>query len=372
MSREGIGKIRALMSRRQLDAVVLLKSANMAYALDVEDVGYPLAAVILRDDVVVYVRRLDYYRALEELRGKDVKIYSFSKAEMPPRLDGELLVVETSLWNAISKELRERGAKRVGVDSEAGELREALERQDVKMVDVSSDVMKVRAVKDREEIRRIEMALSIAERCFSELLKFIRPGVRERDIAALILSKLVEYGADEPAFMPIVASGRNSSFPHVRFTDKRLEAGEPVVIDLGCRFKLYCSDLTRTVCIGNVTSNVRDAYGAVLEALKTATKSVRPGVSASDVDKAARDVLREYGYDKHFIHGLGHGIGIEVHERPRIGPASSDVLESCNVITLEPGVYLKDGFGVRVENMIFIEEGTCKVLNRISSDLFVT
>ena len=212
--------------------------------------------------------------------------------------------------------------------------------------------------------RRLTEAINVAEKAFEEVLQLIRPGVKEREIAAILECRMKMYGADEPSFPTIVASGKNSTLPHGRASDRLISSGDVVVIDFGARVNCYCSDITRTVLVGSVGSEVKDVVNAVLESIDEVIKNIKPNTIAEELDKIARNVLKEYRLDRYFIHSTGHGIGVEVHENPRIAPESKHKLLPGMIFTIEPGVYIRGRFGVRVEEIVLVTSTGCKKLTR--------
>jgi Xaa-Pro aminopeptidase len=200
-------------------------------------------------------------------------------------------------------------------------------------------------------------------------LKLLKPGVTENEIAAEIEYQMRRRGASGPAFETIVAFGKRSALPHARPTAKRLRKNELVVLDLGAILAHYCSDITRTVYVGRAPARIKKWYMAVLEAQTAAIAAVRAGVSCGDVDAAARQVLAGYKLDRHFTHSTGHGLGLEVHEDPRLARAQKARLEPGHVVTIEPGVYMAGVGGIRIEDDVAVLPGNTEVLTRISRDL---
>jgi len=213
---------------------------------------------------------------------------------------------------------------------------------------------KMRELKDDIELDNIRRAQLITDEVFLSLLEIIKPGVSEREIAAEIRYKLVALGAEKCSFDPIVASGPNSALPHARPSDKTLEMGEAVLLDYGCVVNGYCSDMTRTISLGNAGPEFAKVHQTVLDAMRAAIDHVRPGRPAKDVDKVARDHIQLRGYGRQFTHSTGHGVGLNIHENPKVSSTSTDRLEAAQVITIEPGVYLAGQFGVRIEDLVVV------------------
>jgi Xaa-Pro aminopeptidase len=206
---------------------------------------------------------------------------------------------------------------------------------------------------------------------FGKIKRLIRPGVTELDIAAEISYLHRQLGGERDAFEPIVASGRRSALPHARATGKRIKHGDLVILDFGCSVNGYHSDITRTMVVGRASGEARRMHAAVLSASDEAIKSARAGMPAKELDRVARKEITGAGMAKYFVHALGHGLGIQVHERPRISALSKDILKAGNVVTIEPGVYIPSVGGVRIEDDVLITKSGCEVLSHTSKELFV-
>lgn len=224
----------------------------------------------------------------------------------------------------------------------------------VRWVPADQLVARLRAVKDLDEVATIRAAAQLISRAFEQVLNLIRPGVRETDLAAEIEYRMKRSGASGPSFETIVASGPRSAWAHARPTAKLLKKNELVVLDQGAILRHYCSDMTRTVFTGRAPSRVRHLYSAVLEAQAAAKAAIRPGVEAATVDRAARRALEKRGLDRYFTHSTGHGLGIEVHEIPRLGRGERTPLEAGMVLTVEPGVYVEGFGGIRIEDDVVV------------------
>lgn len=223
-------------------------------------------------------------------------------------------------------------------------------------------VERLRAVKSPAELALLRRLARIADAALAKCLPRIRAGMTEREVAGLIARAAEDSGAEEPAFGPIVAAGPRSAMPHHRPGAVVLRDGSPLVIDFGARARGYNSDLTRTFHLGKVTTRYREVYGAVLEAQQLALQAVKPGVRACEVDRIARESIAAAGYGRCFGHALGHGIGLEVHEAPRLHRENRERLEAGMVFTIEPGIYLSGWGGVRIEDMVAVTTRGCAVL----------
>jgi Xaa-Pro aminopeptidase len=223
--------------------------------------------------------------------------------------------------------------------------------------------------KDAQELATMRMAAILAGEVLEGTLKMIRPGVREIEIGAEIEYQMRKRGASGASFETIIASGKRGALPHARPTAKRLRKNELVVLDLGAILANYCSDMTRTVYLGKAPKRVRRWYAAVQDAQAAGVAAVKDGVTCGDVDAAARDVLKKAGLEDHFVHSTGHGLGLEVHEEPRIAKGQKVRLEVGNVVTIEPGVYFEGVGGIRIEDDVVVHAGKGEVLTRVTRDL---
>jgi Xaa-Pro aminopeptidase len=238
----------------------------------------------------------------------------------------------------------------------------------VRLRDASSVVERSRMVKDEEELGRIRAAVKLGASLFDRALEVLRPGVKESDVAAEMEYAARRAGAEEMSFPTIIAAGVRSALPHGRASEQPIIAGGFVVCDFGVILGGYCSDQTRTVWVGPVPGEARRAYEAVREAQQAAIDAVRPGSRVGDVDAAARKVLRKAGLARYFTHSTGHGVGLEIHEAPRVAAGQPEVLRPGMVITIEPGVYFPGKWGVRIEDMVAVNQGGCEVLTPTSKD----
>ncbi|MDZ4859993.1 MAG: Xaa-Pro peptidase family protein [Candidatus Hydrogenedentes bacterium] len=233
-------------------------------------------------------------------------------------------------------------------------------------------VSPLRMVKDKEEIDTIRAAGALAEGVLADLIETLKPGITERELAAKFEFEFKARGATGASFDTIALFGSRGSLPHGQPGDKPLEHGDIVLLDFGCRLNGYCSDLTRTFAFGTIPGAwFEDIYHLTLTAQRRALEAVGPGKACRDVDAIARDIITEGGHGKHFGHGLGHGVGIEIHETPRLNPESSAVLSPGVVVTVEPGIYLPGQGGVRIEDLVVVTEDGCENLSKAPKELRV-
>lgn len=224
-------------------------------------------------------------------------------------------------------------------------------------------------VKDKDEIADIKRAVNISDTAFKRVLAMIKPGVREMEIAAELEYQMKMLGSDKPAFDTIVASGYRGALPHGLASEKRIKKGEFITFDFGARYNGYVSDITRTVAVGKTTSKQKRIYNLVAKAQLKAIGAAKAGMTGIKLDSVARNVIKKAGYGRQFGHGLGHGIGLLVHEGPRVSPKGDYVLRPQNVVTIEPGIYIPKWGGVRIEDDVVIRRNGCTVLNKAPKEL---
>jgi Xaa-Pro aminopeptidase len=279
-------------------------------------------------------------------------------------------IVRTPLAQACGEFLRSRSPrKRLCVAFEAASLNvaewERLKKAAGPRIEwkATTDLVEgVREVKSAEELDVMRCSAKLASEVVAEASDFVRPGVTELEVAAEIDYRLRRKGASGPSFETIVASGPRSALPHARPTEKRLQKNELVVLDLGAILRHYCSDLTRTFFLGRAPARIRQWYKAVEQAQEAAHDALRAGVTAGSVDRAARRLLNRHGLGSYFVHGTGHGLGIEIHERPRVGRSQKQEIRAGNVVTLEPGIYVEGVGGIRLEDEVAVHADRTEVL----------
>lgn len=227
----------------------------------------------------------------------------------------------------------------------------------LKFVSLGCEIDFLRIKKDALEIEALAQAVRMGDQVFDHILNIVKPGMRESELAAEIDYQMRKLGAKGPSFDTIVAAGERSAMCHAEPTGNILKKGDPIVLDFGVIYHHYCSDMTRTLFIGDPGDEMKKIYGIVRDAQQSALDCLASGMPARDADKAARSIIAQAGYGNCFGHGLGHGVGIEIHEDPRLSEKSEDILEDCMVFTVEPGIYVEGLGGVRIEDMVTLSEG---------------
>lgn len=247
----------------------------------------------------------------------------------------------------------------------------------LKKIPVSTDttldtiINTLRSIKTECEVENIVKAQRIAEDAFEHILKFIKVGVTEKEIALELDFYMLRHGGEGLSFETIAVSGKNSSMPHGVPSNKKIENGDFITMDFGTIINGYHSDMTRTVAVGYATDEMKNVYDTVLKAQQNCLDNLKAGVSCKDGDEFARSVIRDAGYGQYFTHSTGHGVGVEIHEFPNLSPASDSVLQIGNIVTVEPGIYIPEKFGVRIEDMALITENGCTNLTSAPKELII-
>lgn len=350
-------RLRRLMKAEGLDALFLASPANIRYfsGFSGTDSYVYLSAekqVILTDS---------RYTLLAEEAGAGFQVLTVSAGRGYGALLAELL--------------QDDDAKRLGFEDEAmlyhtvKNLQEHAGIPEGSWIAVGEKISQLRAVKTELEISWMARAEQIGDEAFSYIIKEMKPGVTELEIAAKLEYFMRMQGAEDKSFDTIVASGYHSSMPHAVPTAKALEAGDFVTLDFGCRYHGYCSDMTRTVVLGKASDRQKDLYRIVLEAQQAALEGLRPGITGAQGDRLARRVIEEAGYGDCFGHSLGHSVGLEIHEKPSLSPKDDTILEPGMMETVEPGIYVAGFGGVRIEDLVVLTEKGCRNLTHSPKEL---
>ena len=335
-----------------VDAFLITNLTNVMYLTGFSGTN---GQVLLTPDRVVFLTDPRYEaRASALVQGAEVSIY-------PSRLTEGLQALVGGA-----------NSPRLGVEAKTMTLAERDDLQsrlgDVRLVPVSGLVESMRRTKDVAEVQLLRDAIALGDSAFSWVVDHLTPGSTEREIALSLEMKMREWGADQVSFPPIVGSGELSAHIHHTPTDRELQKGDLVLLDFGCRLRGYCSDLTRTVVLGPATDEQRSMYQLVLTAQHEGISQTAPGLGGAQVDRAARAVIEEAGHGKHFGHGLGHGIGLDIHEDPRLNRMSEDTLTPGDVVTIEPGVYVQGTGGIRIEDCVLVTADGREVLGSAPKD----
>ncbi len=335
-------KVQNILKDKGLDAVLVSDGFNMRYISGFTGAtGYLL---ITKNSRTLFT---------------DSRYTVAAKAQAP---DFNVVIISTDkgYTDCINDILNAENIKKLGFESQNiiySDFLRLNEKLAVKeFVPITDELTRLRRIKTEEEIGFLRQAEHIGDIAFNEILGHIKPGVTELEIAAKLEYIMKCNGAEKLSFETIVASGLNSSKPHAEPGEKKIESGDFVTMDFGCVYKGYCSDMTRTVVVGHADKKQREIYNIVLKAQTAVIDMLKPGLPGKEYDKIARDIIAEAGYGEYFGHGLGHSVGLEIHENPRFSPKEEEIIEPGTIITVEPGIYIPDFGGVRIEDMLVITE----------------
>ncbi len=352
-----IARIREAMLNANLDALLVLSEQNRFYA----------TGFMASDGGLVITKHEAYFftdgRYIEAARA------AIEDAEVEQVGGGSKMDVR------IGSILRDLNIKTLGVEEDsvsyAACLRMEKEYAPARIRPAQAIFHKLRAVKTPEELAIMKRAQAIAELAFDDVLKVLKPGVTEREMAAELTYHMMRRGADGNSVPPIVVAAQRGSLPHGTPTDHKIPGNCFVTMDFGCVKDGYCSDMTRTVALGSVTDEMKKVYDAVLRAQLAGIAAAQPGVTGGAIDKAARDVLAKDGLARYFSHAFGHSLGIEIHENPTARPDEELPLPVGTVMSAEPGVYIPKKFGVRIEDVMVFTEGGVEILTKVPKELLV-
>ena len=349
-----IDKLRAALKKAGVDAALIVSEVNVQYFSGF--IGDSSQLLITQDEMLFFTD----FRYTEQAQ-----------------MQTDFTVVETAGHTRLDEifgSVTKAGAKTLGIDLD-GAMYNSFKSylkfiDEEQIIDLSAVVGAARCIKDEQEIAAIAKGAKYTDKLFEKVCTMIGEGVTEADIKAEMIYFMNKNGA-EAAFDPIVASGSNSSLPHATPTSKKFESGDFITMDFGCKFDGYCSDFTRTVALCKVDNEQQKVYDIVRQAGEKATKALAPGAKCSDIDAIARGYIAAKGYGEYFGHGLGHGVGLLVHEEPRLNGTSEDVLEAGMVVTIEPGIYLPGKWGVRTEDLCVITESGYTNLTTAPRELII-
>lgn len=353
-----IFKIRTALAPADLDAVLLTCRANRFYASGFDSYDTDGVCLVTADAAYYWTDGRYIEAASRQVQDAEVGL---TDAANPYHV-------------LIAGAIKRHGIRRLGIDDgymTLADYRRYRDQLPCELLPATSVLTRLRARKDTAELARMERAQRIAEGALEEVLNDIRPGVTEQFLAARLVFLMRNAGAENVSFDPIVISGAKTSMPHGVPSGKQVEAGDFVTMDFGALCEGYCSDMTRTVAVGSATEEMERVYETVLSAQKAGIAMARAGVAGSVVDDAARRVIAKAGYGDYFTHSFGHSLGVEIHESPNASPSNPEPLPEGAVVSAEPGIYLPGKFGVRIEDVVVLEEDGCRNLTRAPKELLI-
>jgi Xaa-Pro aminopeptidase len=350
-----VHRFRSALEESRLDAAALTHLPNVRYLCGFT--GSSGVLVITDREALLFTDGRYTQQAQNEVKGAKIRISR-----------------KSSLLAAAEWMGRQRSSRRIGIEaahltvSAQGTLRNTIPKA-ARFMDATPALVHLRMVKDSQEVGLIRQACRLGVELFEKALKEIRPGITESHVAGKLEFEARKAGVDEMAFPTIIAAGLRSALPHGRASSQPIPRRAFVVCDFGVILAGYCSDMTRTVHVGRPQAEVRQGYKAVREAQQAALETVKPGATADEVDRMARKLLQKNNLSKFFTHSTGHGLGLEIHEAPRIAAHQNEVLRPGMVITIEPGVYLPGKWGVRIEDTVVVTDTGCEVLTACPKQL---
>jgi len=345
-------KLRQGLAEKEIDAIFISQPENRRYLSGFDgSSGYLL---ITPQDTIL---------------ATDFRYLQQAKIQAP---DYEIFQIIGDIVDWFPRLVAELNMKKLGF--EAGHITFALHHQlsdilnkaqsQIRLIPVDGLVESLRAIKEPEEIELITKAAEISDAAVEYIENMIHIGMSEKEIAWEVEKFTRENGSETVPFEVIVASGPNSALPHAKPSSRTIQSGEPVIFDIGARFGGYSSDLSRTICLDTPDDTFQKVYNTVLEAQLTAMATIIEGMTGSEADNLVREIIKQAGYDEAFGHALGHGIGLASHESPRLGPNSADKLTSGMIFTIEPGIYLAGWGGVRIEDVVVMEDGKTRLISK--------
>ena len=364
MIKERIYKFRSLLDSADFDTLMVSTAENRHYlsGFTGEDTQCDESAgslFISADHLMLATDSRFEIQAKAESKNYDIHCY------------GEGLAL------ALPEIIKQLGTRRLGFESARvthkilSDFNESLASQNmnVEMIPTENLVEQLREIKNEQEIQHTRAALQLAEQAFTKILTVIKPGMTEKEIAWMLEKEMREAGAEDLSFPSIVASGPNSALPHAIPGNRIWQEDEPLLFDWGAKLNGYCSDISRTLISGRGDKTFGKVYQTVVDAQQMAIDAIRAGVSTVAVDRIARSHIEDQGFKGKFGHGLGHGTGLAVHEAPRLSPFKDSILRSGMIVTVEPGIYIEDWGGVRIENQVVVRNDGAEVLNSLDVDI---
>ena len=350
-----VKKLRQQMKEDNIEALLITDSTNRRYVS-----GFTGTAgfVLITEDTAQLITDFRYVTQAQE---------------QAPYF--ELIRHNGVIWEAVAEQCLKLGVRSLGFEEQQltfahyQELKRHLKR--IELTPTSNLVENLRLIKDEQELAILQKAAHIVDRTYDHILSFLKSGLTEKEVSFELEFTMRKLGATSSSFDTIVASGKRSALPHGVASDKRIEVGDFVTLDFGALYEGYCSDITRTVIVGEPSDKQRDIYDIVLAAQKRALEQLKPGMTGREADAVARDYIAEKGYADYFGHGTGHGLGLNIHEGPTLSYRSETVLQPGMVVTVEPGIYIPDFGGVRIEDDVVITESGCRRLTNSSKELVI-
>ena len=352
-----IEKIQEQLKEQGLDGLLLTDEKNQRYAAGF---AFTDGAVLVGREKAWLITDSRYIEAAEKTAAAGVQVRLYDR--------------ERPLMARLKEAIQEAGMERLAAEDSKLSHREYLAWEKalgLPLLPAGELMARLRAAKTEEEIEAMRAAQAIAEKALEEVLELIRPGMTEKQVMAELVYRTLRHGSEGNAFDPIVVSGPNSSLPHGVPGERMIQRGDFVTMDFGCLKDGYCSDMTRTIAVGEATEEMRNVYHIVLQAQLAGIAVARAGIPGKEIDAAARKVITDAGYGDYFGHGFGHSLGLDIHEAPSANPRGEEPMPAGAVCSAEPGIYLPGRFGVRIEDVMILRENGCEVITKAPKTLLI-
>ena len=352
-----IEKIQEQLKEQGLDGLLLTDEKNQRYAAGF---AFTDGAVLVGREKAWLITDSRYIEAAEKTAAAGVQVRLYDR--------------ERPLMARLKEAIQEAGMERLAAEDSKLSHREYLAWEKAlgrPLLPAGELMARLRAAKTEEEIDAMRAAQAIAEQAPEEVLELIRPGMTEKQVMAELVYRTLRHGSEGNAFDPIVVSGPNSSLPHGVPGERMIQKGDFVTMDFGCLKEGYCSDMTRTIAVGEATEEMRNVYHIVLQAQLAGIAVARAGIPGKEIDAAARKVITDAGYGDYFGHGFGHSLGLDIHEAPNANPRGEEPMPAGAVCSAEPGIYLPGRFGVRIEDVMILRENGCEVITKAPKTLLI-
>ncbi|MCI2947607.1 Xaa-Pro peptidase family protein [Staphylococcus caledonicus] len=346
-------KVREILKQQNLDAIVILSDYNRRYLSGFTGTSGALVITSTQNQLITD------FRYIEQATNQATNF--------------EIVNRSAGLIDEIKSIITKLNLQRVGFEGHliSYDTYQSLNETSATFISIGEVIEEIRQIKSPDEIEKIKHAAKIVDDTYNYILEVAKAGMTEKELKALLESKMLHLGAEGPSFDTIVASGYRGALPHGVASDKVIEQGDMITLDFGAYYEGYCSDITRTFAIGEPDPKMKEIYNIVLESQIKAINEIKPGMTVQEADALSRDYIDAHGYGKEFGHSLGHGIGLDIHEGPLLSKNAKGTIQVNNCVTIEPGIYVDGLGGVRIEDDILITENGCEVFTKCTKDLII-
>ncbi|MGA4513610.1 M24 family metallopeptidase [Staphylococcus caledonicus] len=346
-------KVREILKQQNLDAIVILSDYNRRYLSGFTGTSGALVITSTQNQLITD------FRYIEQATNQATNF--------------EIVNRSAGLIDEIKSIITKLNLQRVGFEGHliSYDTYQSLNETSATFISIGEVIEEIRQIKSPDEIEKIKHAAKIVDDTYNYILEVAKAGMTEKELKALLESKMLHLGAEGPSFDIIVASGYRGALPHGVASDKVIEQGDMITLDFGAYYEGYCSDITRTFAIGEPDPKMKEIYNIVLESQIKAINEIKPGMTVQEADALSRDYIDAHGYGKEFGHSLGHGIGLDIHEGPLLSKNAKGTIQVNNCVTIEPGIYVDGLGGVRIEDDILITENGCEVFTKCTKDLII-